>query len=95
VFRKENLFGRVNDEIPEKLFERLESSRQLWFDPLPDPLLIPADEELPFFKKPGAKQQEPTPNTRKSLRNWVRLHRNANDKKLKESCAIESEPNSA
>lgn len=42
---------RVIEEIPEKLFERLESSRQLWFDPLPDPLLIPADEELPFFQE--------------------------------------------
>jgi very-short-patch-repair endonuclease len=42
---------RVSDEIPEKLFERLESSRQLWLDPLPDPLLIPADEELPLFQE--------------------------------------------
>jgi len=78
---------RVSDEIPEKLFERLESSRQLWFDPLPDPLLIPADEELPLF-------QEARRKARKRLRNWVRLHRNENDKKWRESCAIESEPNS-
>ncbi len=40
---------RVVDEIPEKLFEKLESSRQLWFDPLPDPVLIPPDEERPLF----------------------------------------------
>ena len=40
---------RVVDEIPEKLFEKLETSRQLWFAPLPEPVLIPPDEERPLF----------------------------------------------
>lgn len=46
---------RVIDEIPEKLFERLETSRQMWFDPLPDPVLIPPDEETALFQ--GALRQ--------------------------------------
>jgi very-short-patch-repair endonuclease len=42
---------RVIDEIPEKLFEKLDSSRQLWFDPVPDPVLVPPDEETPVFEQ--------------------------------------------
>jgi very-short-patch-repair endonuclease len=40
---------RIIDEIPEKLFEKLDAGRQLWFEPLPDPVLIPPDEDLPLF----------------------------------------------
>jgi hypothetical protein len=42
---------RVVDEIPEKLFERLDSGRQMWFDPVPEPVLIPSDENLPLFQE--------------------------------------------
>ena len=58
---------RVVDEIPEKLFERLESSRQLWFDPLPDPLLIPADEELPLFQEARRKATRTDAEYKKAL----------------------------
>jgi very-short-patch-repair endonuclease len=42
---------RVVDEIPEKLFERLDAGRQMWFDPVPEPVLIPSDENLPLFQE--------------------------------------------
>jgi hypothetical protein len=42
---------RVIDELPETLFSRLSMSRQLTFDPLPYPELVPPDERLPMFER--------------------------------------------
>jgi hypothetical protein len=41
----------VIDEIPETLFSRLSMSKQLTFDPLPYPELIPLDERVPLFDR--------------------------------------------
>ncbi len=40
---------RIIDETPEKLFEKLVSGKQLFFEPLPDPELTPHDENTPTF----------------------------------------------
>lgn len=40
---------RVVDEIPEALFGKLATGKQLTFIPLPDPELIPSDETAPEF----------------------------------------------
>ncbi len=58
---------RVADEIPEKLFERLESSRKLWFDPVPEPVSSPADEELPLFLETLRKVKKTDEKYRKAL----------------------------
>jgi very-short-patch-repair endonuclease len=42
---------RVIDEIPETLFSRLSMSKQMTFDPLPYPELIPPDERVPLFDR--------------------------------------------
>src|ERR1017187_5750058 len=42
---------RVIDEIPEALFSRLSMSRQMTFDPLPYPDLVPPDEKLPMIER--------------------------------------------
>jgi len=42
---------RVVDEVPELLFNRLSTSRQMTFVPLPYPELIPTDERLPPFER--------------------------------------------
>jgi very-short-patch-repair endonuclease len=42
---------RVIDEIPETLFSRLSMSRQMTFEPLPYPDLVPPDERLPMFER--------------------------------------------
>ncbi len=41
---------RIIDEIPEKLFGKLEAGKQLFFEALPDPDLIPADEFSSTFQ---------------------------------------------
>jgi very-short-patch-repair endonuclease/KaiC/GvpD/RAD55 family RecA-like ATPase len=41
---------RVVDEIPEKLFGKLDAGKQLFFDPLPDPEPAPSDELTPMFQ---------------------------------------------
>ena len=58
---------RVVDEIPEKLFEKLDAGRQLWFEPLPDPVLIPADEDLPLFQDAFRKAKKTDETFRKAL----------------------------
>lgn len=41
---------RLVNEIPEILFSKLEAGRELTFEPLPDPVLIPDDELTPIFE---------------------------------------------
>ncbi|HEU5232236.1 MAG TPA: DUF4011 domain-containing protein [Terriglobales bacterium] len=41
---------RIVDEIPEKLFGKLDAGKQLFFEPLPDPELTPSDESTPMFQ---------------------------------------------
>lgn len=41
---------RVVDEFPEKLFGKLDAGKQLFFESLPDPELIPSDELTPMFQ---------------------------------------------
>ncbi|MFB3814040.1 MAG: DUF4011 domain-containing protein [Terriglobales bacterium] len=41
---------RVIDEIPEKLFGKLDGGKQLFFEPLPDPEPAPSDELSPAFQ---------------------------------------------
>jgi hypothetical protein len=42
---------RVIDEVPEALFSRLSMSRQMTFDHLPSPELIPPDERAPLLER--------------------------------------------
>ena len=42
---------RIVDEIPETLFGKLEASRQMWFEPVEDPVLTPPDEDTPRFRE--------------------------------------------
>jgi len=53
---------RMVDEVPEKLFEKLISGKQLFFDPLPDPELTPADETTTNFQRllRRAKSEDPS-----------------------------------
>ncbi len=41
---------RVVNEIPEILFAKLEAGRELTFEPVPDPILIPDEELAPDFE---------------------------------------------
>jgi hypothetical protein len=58
---------RVVDEIPEKLFEHLESGRQMWLDPVPEPILVPSDESIPLFQETLRKAKKADEKYRKDI----------------------------
>lgn len=77
---------RIVDEIPEILFSKMESGRELTFASIPDPELVPDDEKLPVFERAlrTAKREEekfkeemallgPNPSERKKRRVERRL----------------------
>src|SRR6266852_8220474 len=41
---------RIVDEIPEILFSKLEAGKQLTFIAVPEPVLVPPDEQNPMFQ---------------------------------------------
>ena len=81
---------RIIGEIPERLFNRLISGRELAFKPLPDPELIPPMEEASIYVEPL--RRKPSWKMELTKRNSVsldRMLRSVRNRELKEGFEIE------
>src|SRR5947209_12217326 len=71
---------RVAHEIPEILFSKLEAGRELSFEALPDPVLIPEDELTPGFETALRKAKRSDETYREAL---TKLAANASERQKK------------